>query len=91
MTKLRILRKSEVLDSIGVSNTTLHALINNSLFPPSISLGGSRCIGFLEHEVNAVMIARSANYDNERIKDLVEKLLEQREEVLNELLVTLCA
>jgi len=91
MIPVKILRKSDVIANTGISNTVLYGLIADGLFPPVISLGGSRSVGFIEYEVNTVMVARSTGYDNDKIKGLVTRLIEQRQEVLNELLLQLCA
>lgn len=91
MNQFRILRKDEVLNTVGLGKTNLYCLTKAGLFPPPISLGGSRAIGYIEHEVIAVMAARAAGYTNDRVRSLVCKLVEQRQEHLSELLLDLCA
>ena len=91
MSQFRILRKDEATNTTALSKSNLNVLTKAGLFPPLISLGGSRAVGYIEHEVVAVMTARAAGYDNDKIHALVTSLVEQRKDRLNELLLDLCA
>ena len=75
---LRVQRKKEALLCYGISNSTFHTRIKEGIIPPSISLGGSRAVGWLEHETNSVIAAMAAGQSKDSIKDLVISLIEQR-------------
>ncbi len=73
----RVNRKPEVLERLGLSKSTLANRINDQLLPPPISLGG-RSVGWLEHEVIAVIQARAAGKTDEEIRFLIQSLVEER-------------
>jgi prophage regulatory protein len=79
--KVRIERKPEVLEKLGLSNTTLYIRIKDGLFPPPISLGG-RAVGFLSHEIDSVFAGMVAGYSNDEIRTLVLALITDRETFL---------
>ena len=57
-----IMRRKEVLHSCGISNSTLHRLINAGLFPVSLTLGTpgkSRSVGWYSNEVEDWVNSRS--------------------------------
>ncbi len=72
----RILRKSEVIDRLGISKATLHRQINSGEFVTSIPIG-KRCVGFLESEVVAVIHAKA---QRKNIKEVVATLQERRQQ-----------
>ncbi len=74
----RIIRKPEVLVTLGISRSTLFNRINAGLFPPSIPLGG-RAVGWLESEIQSVLNAFVSGLALEDIKALVLQLIEKRE------------
>lgn len=73
-------RKSEVISRIGLSKATFHVRINEGLLPPSISLG-DHAVGFLRHEVDAVLAAMAAGQSKADIRVLVAELVEQRQQL----------
>lgn len=73
----KIIRQPAVLETLGISKSTLFNRINAGLFPPSINLGG-RATGWLETEAQAVLSALMANQSQEEIKELVKTLLQAR-------------
>ncbi|WP_370243696.1 helix-turn-helix transcriptional regulator [Marisediminitalea sp.] len=73
----RILLKPEIKAATGLSNTSLHCYINAGLIPPYIKLG-SRSVGLMKFEVDAIMAARAAGHSDDQIRNLVEKLVEKR-------------
>jgi prophage regulatory protein len=73
----RIVRKPEVLITLGISKSTLFNRINSGLLPPSINLGGRAC-GWLEEEIQAVLYALAASRKTDEIKELVNELIESR-------------
>jgi prophage regulatory protein len=76
--QLRINRKPEVLKRFGISKSTLHVKINQQLLPPAIALG-ARSVGFLQHEIDAVLAAMAAGKSNLEIQCLVANLVAQRQ------------
>ncbi|ARN73301.1 helix-turn-helix transcriptional regulator [Oceanicoccus sagamiensis] len=76
-TQIKISRRPEVLNRFGIGNTCLHDRIKKGLIPPSISLG-SRSVGWLEHELNAVLVAMAANKGDHYIKKLIENMVTER-------------
>ena len=70
-------RKPEVLKRLGLAKSTLHDRINHNLLPPPISLG-ARAVGFLQHEIDAVLAAMIVGKSNDEIKVLVLELVAQR-------------
>ncbi len=85
-----VLRRKEVRDKTGLSNTSLHERIHDKTMPPPFSLGG-RSMGFFEHEISAVLMARAAGQDDEQVKVLVSLLLDKRKELANSFLQRLSA
>lgn len=83
-------RKPEVLKRFGFSNTTLHNLQKRKLFVSSINIG-ERAVGFLEHELQAIIAARAANQSHDQIRVLVAKLEEQRKQTANAFLNAVAA
>ena len=75
---VRIMRKPETLKKLGLSKSTLHARINDGLLPPPVSLG-ARAVGFIEHEIEAVLAAIVAEKSNDEIKNLVSNLVLERQ------------
>lgn len=73
----RIVRKPQVLSTLGISKSTLFNRINAGLIPPSINLGGRAC-GWLEEEIQTVLSALVANRKPDDIKELVKNLMEAR-------------
>ena len=76
-TQKLILRKHEVIKTAGFSKSTLRNRILSGLWPPSISLG-SRAVGFVKSECEAVIYAMIAEQTPEQIKALVQDLIAER-------------
>ena len=74
---LQIDRKSEVLQRIGLSRSTLHSKIQQGLWCPPISLG-ARAVGFLEHETDELIAAHINGYSPEQLRELVKNLVAER-------------
>jgi len=79
-TQIKILRKPEVLKRTGYSKSTLHSRINEQLFVPAISLGGKRSVGWICHEVDAILLAMIHGKSREEIIKTVQMLVAQRTE-----------
>ena len=73
----RINRRPEVLNRFGIGNTCLHNRIKNGFIPPPISLG-ARAVGWLQHELDAVLAAMVAGKSEEHIRALIGHLVDQR-------------
>lgn len=75
--QIRYQRRPEVLARTGICNSSLCDRISKGQFPPPISLGG-RAVGWLEHEVSAVLAALAAESSQEEIRQLVKTLVQRR-------------
>ncbi|MHB1430069.1 MAG: helix-turn-helix transcriptional regulator [Rhodocyclaceae bacterium] len=74
----RIMRSPEVIHVSGMPRSTLVLHISKGLWPRPISLGGTRSVGWISSEVDAVLVARVAGKSDEEIKQLVRNLEAQR-------------
>jgi len=75
---IRIERKPAVLNRTGMSHATLYRRINEGLFPPGVSLG-NRSVGWLAHEVDAMLIAFASGKTTEQLQTVVKTLIEKRQ------------
>lgn len=57
LAKERFLRLSDVKERTGLSRSTIYLSISQGNFPKNISLG-TRCVGWLESEIDAWMQER---------------------------------
>jgi prophage regulatory protein len=76
-TQQRIVRKPEVLATLGISRSTLFNRIGDGLFPPSIPLGG-RAVGWLESEVQSVLKGYVSGLTTKETQGLVSRLIMSR-------------
>ena len=85
MTKLllKILRNLEARNIFGLPDSTFQSRIKDGLISPPISLG-DRAVGWLEHELNAVIVAMVAGQSKTEIRALVSALVEDRKNATNE-------
>lgn len=51
-TALTILRRKQVEARTGLSRSTIYQRMADGTFPRAVSLGGARCVGWLESEIN---------------------------------------
>lgn len=77
---LKISRKPEVLEATGFKKSTLYTRIKDGLMPPPISLGGLRAVGWIDHEVQAVIAAMCSGASQEEIKIIVQELIIKRQQ-----------
>lgn len=89
-TNLKVIRKPEACNLAGLSNTSLFEQTKAGIFPPPISLG-ARAVGFIAHEVQAVLAARTVGKSDDEIRQIVKALIKQREQSANDLLKHLAA
>jgi len=54
---LRILRLPEVINRVGLKRAAIYQYVDRGLFPKQINLG-PRAVGWLEHEIDAWVLAR---------------------------------
>lgn len=78
--QIRIHRKADVLDITGFKKSTLYTRIKAGLMPPPISLGGARAVGWIDHEIQAVLAAMCVGTPPEQIKLIVQELIEKRQQ-----------
>ncbi|MES9928263.1 MAG: AlpA family phage regulatory protein [Candidatus Thiodiazotropha sp. 6PDIVS] len=79
---IRIERKPAVLNRTGMSNATLYRRISEGLFPPGVTLG-NRSVGWLAHEVDAMLNAFAAGKSTEELQSIVKALIEKRQTLSN--------
>ncbi|GHE84473.1 helix-turn-helix transcriptional regulator [Thalassotalea profundi] len=78
---LQIIRKPEALKMLGISKSNFHIKINEGLLPSGISLGANS-VGYFKHELAVVIIAMATGKTQQELKSLVQKLIEQRHNLL---------
>ncbi|MFD3305644.1 helix-turn-helix transcriptional regulator [Alteromonas macleodii] len=76
---LKILRKSEVAETLGISLSGVREKTVHGLLPPFISLGPKK-IGYLSHEIQAVISALSVGQGDEEIRKLISELVGKRKQ-----------
>ncbi len=79
---IRIERKPAVLNRTGLSHATLYRRISEGLFPPGICLG-NRSVGWLAHEVDAILGAFASGKTTEELQTVVKTLIEKRQTQAN--------
>jgi prophage regulatory protein len=55
---LKILRRKQVQDRLGLSRSTIYAMVAANELPPPIRLGSGRAVGWIEGEVDAWLAAQ---------------------------------
>lgn len=59
---MRIIRLKEVIDSTGLSRSTMYKYISEGTFPKPVSLG-DRCVGWVDSEVYDWILAKIEERD----------------------------
>lgn len=59
---MRIIRLKEVIDSTGLSRSTIYKHISEGSFPKPVGLG-DRCVGWVEQEIHDWILARIEERD----------------------------
>lgn len=80
--KHNIMRLPALLDTYGVSRAFIYKQIANGLFPSQVTLG-PRSVGWLQSEVECVMLARINGYSNDKIAALVAHLKDERAQLFS--------
>lgn len=60
---IRVLRLKDVEQKVGLKKTQIYHLMDQKQFPQTMKLG-VRAIGWLEHEIDAYLMARAAQRDD---------------------------
>ncbi len=79
-TELKIIRRPAVLNTFGFEKSTLYNRIDDDLIPPPVSLGGLRAVGWIHHEIQAVLAAMCSGASQEEIKVIVQELIIKRQQ-----------
>lgn len=87
----QLIKLSEITKLTKRSRAMIYKDISAGLFPAKIHLGGENTRGayFPADEVNAIILARSAGYSDQQIRDLVSNLKELRKDRFQQLLSTI--
>lgn len=64
---MRVMRLKEVMDTTGLSRSTIYKYISDGVFPKPVTLG-ERCVGWVENEVHEWVLARIEERDNASVK-----------------------
>lgn len=78
--QVRLIRIEEVKAISGLKRSTIYAYISDGIFPSQIKLG-KRCAAWIESEVLVFLRARIAGRTEQEIKELVQQLLMQRQQL----------
>jgi len=78
---IQIVKQPALLKQFAFSKSTLFSQIKSGLMPDAILLS-DRAVGYLQHELDAVLHARIAGQSPTEIKVLVKSLKEKRMEDL---------
>ncbi|MBI4291283.1 MAG: AlpA family transcriptional regulator [Betaproteobacteria bacterium] len=54
---LTILRRKQVEARTGLSRSSIYLKVSKGTFPPPVSLGGGRAVGWIESEIDAWLAA----------------------------------
>lgn len=76
----KIIRPAAFGEATGIPKSTMHHYVKHVLLPKPIRLG-SRAVGFLSDEIDAVMNARIAGKSDAEVKTLVAELEKRRAQV----------
>ncbi len=60
---MRIIRLKDVIETTGLSKSTIYNYIEQGVFPKSVSLGGARAVGWVESEIFEWVMARIEERD----------------------------
>lgn len=72
-----IKRRKSVEEQTGQPRSTIYARIGRGTFPPPVKIG-ARAVGWLAHEVDAVMRGHVRGLDDHAMRMLVADLVAQR-------------
>jgi prophage regulatory protein len=73
----KIERRINVIQRSGLSKSNIYNKVKDGTFPPTIALG-DRAVGFVSHEIDAVLQAMIEEQPPEQIKALVKELVAKR-------------
>ena len=85
MESIKILRFRDVLERIGIKETSYRDAMADGLVPKLVTLG-TRNVGLPEHELNQFLRARIAGLPDDEIRKLVERIHADRVRMGSELI-----
>lgn len=85
MTTTRILRLPDVRARAGICRTTVYDRIARGTWTRGVKLG-ARAVGWPKSEVEAIVAAHVAGWDEDRIRTLVDRLHASRATAVDHLL-----
>ena len=85
MESIKILRFRDVLERIGIKETSYRDAMADGLVPKLVTLG-TRNVGLPEHELNQFLRARIAGLPDDEIRKLVERIHADRARMGSELI-----
>lgn len=84
MESIKILRFRDVLERMGIRETSYRDAMADGLAPKLVTLG-TRNVGLPEHELDRVIRARIAGLPDDEIRKLVERIHADRARMASEL------
>lgn len=85
---MKMLRIDETLAATGDTRSPMYAKVAAGLFPRPVKLG-RRATGWPEHEVEAILVARTAGVTDAELVKLVSTLHDRRKSRLSDVLLRL--
>jgi prophage regulatory protein len=79
---INIILKKALINKTGRSNSSIYIDIQTGLMTPPIKLGIRR-VGWPEHEIDAILVARIQGKNEDFIRDLVSTLINERKTLAN--------
>lgn len=76
---MRFIRSKDAFSRLSLSKTRVYELVGEGSMPKPIRLG-HRASAWLESELDAMVAARAAGFDEEQLRSLVDRLHAQRKE-----------
>jgi predicted DNA-binding transcriptional regulator AlpA len=77
MQAIKLITRPEVLAKLRIKNTALWDRVKCGTITPPMDFGGNSKL-YAENEIDAIIMARSAGYNDEQIKTLVTQLVSKR-------------
>ena len=73
----KVQRLPDVISRLCISRSNLYLQIQHGLFTPPIKLG-KRAVGWIQSEIDAILLARISGFSDEQIRSLVINLENSR-------------
>lgn len=75
---MRILRKPELQERYPRADSTIDLDVKNGVLTTPVALG-KRCVGWPEHEADAIIAARISGATEDEVRELVRRLMAKRQ------------